>query len=328
MSCCIFYRWYDYISPLFMSDSVLNNDHSDSSIKRGELVSVIIPVYNRLELLPRTLRSVLNQTHKNLEIIIVDDGSVEDVKKMLDRFNDDRIYYIKHNINKGVAVSWNTGIKSARGKYLTFLGSDDEWFESKVEKQIIDLSERGNEYRVSYCLSEIYSDVELRVLEQRTFDLEGNILHQLLCGCVIGLNSLMISREDVIRVGEFDERLKMHSDWDYLIRLASRYYFSCVREILNRDHWHKCAQITKNSTLVPEFNWIIYENNRALFEADRKAKGAFFLKLAFYEGLRGKKLEAVKSIVRSITADPFRADPYFAFILLVTNRIQKPRILE
>jgi glycosyltransferase involved in cell wall biosynthesis len=311
-----------------MSSSTLNNDLSDSCIIDGELVSVIIPVYNRLELLPRTLKSVLNQTHKNLEIVVVDDGSVDEVKRMLDGFDDDRIHYIRHDLNKGVAAAWNTGIKSARGKYLTFLGSDDEWLESKVEKQIINLSGPGKEHRVSYCLSEIYSDVESRVLEQRTFDLEGNILHHVLCGCVIGLNSLMISREDVLKVGEFDERLGMHSDWDFLIRLASRYDFSCVREILNRDHWHKCAQITKNSASVPEFNWIIYENNRALFEADRKAKGAFFQQLAFYEGLRGGKLEAVKSIVRSISADPFRMNPYFAFILLVTNRIKKPRILE
>jgi len=311
-----------------MSDSILQNDRSSSCMIGNDMVSVIIPVFNRLELLPRTLKSVLNQTHKNLEIIVVDDGSVEEVQKTLNGFNDDRIYYVRHNKNKGVAAAWNTGIKSARGQYLTFLGSDDEWFESKLEKQIINLNERGNEHRVCYCLSEIYSDVESMVLEQRTFDLEGDILHQLLCGCVIGLNSLMVSRDDVLKIGEFDERLRMHSDWDFLIRLASRYHFSCVREILNRDHWHKHTQITKNSTLVPEFNWIIYENNRALFEADRKAKAAFFLKLAFYEGLRGGKLEAVKSLVKSTSADPFRIDPYFAFILLVTNRIQKPRILE
>ena len=308
-----------------MSDS---SPDIDSCKFSTELVSVIIPVYNRLELLPRTLKSALNQTYRNLEIIVVDDGSSEDVKDELDKMKDSRIYYIRHNLNKGVAAAWNTGIKAARGRYITFLGSDDEWFESKVEKQIINLSERGKEYRVSYCLSEIYSDSESRVLERRTFNLEGNILHQLLCGCVIGLNSLMISREDVLKVGEFDERLKMHSDWDFLIRLSSHYEFSCVREILNRDHWHEHAQITKNCSLVPEFNWIIYENNRALFQEDREARGIFFSNLAFYEGFRGSKKEAVKSLVRSISANPFRLDPYMKFVLLATNRLQKPRILH
>jgi len=281
-----------------------------------------------LELLPRTLKSVLNQTYRNLEIIIVDDGSSVDVRNELDKIDDGRIYYLRHNINKGVAAAWNTGINAARGRYITFLGSDDEWFESKVEKQIVNLGERGKEYRVSYCLSEIYSDSESRVLEQRTFDLEGNILHQLLCGCIIGLNSLMILREDVLKVGEFDERLRMHSDWDFLIRLSSHYYFSCVRENLNRDHWHELAQITKNCHRVPEYNRIIYERNRALFDADRKARGIFFSNLAFYEGFSGRKKEAMKSIVKSVSANPFISDPYIKFLLLATNRLQKPKILR
>ena len=310
-----------------MSDSILDINRSNSYEARSALVSVIIPVYNRLELLPRTLKSVLNQTHGNLEIIIIDDGSSEDIKSVLDKIKDNRIHYIRHNINKGVAAAWNTGVNAAHGKYITFLGSDDEWFERNIEKQIINLSERGKEYRVSYCLSEIYLDSESRILEQRTFDLEGNILHQLLCSCVIGMNSLMVLREDVLRVGEFDERLRMHEDWDFLIRLASHYRFSCVREILNRDHWHKLDQLTKNYCLVPEFDRIIYERNRTLFDADRKANAIFLSVLAFYEGYCGKKKEAVKLLVKSIAMNPFGSDPYIKLVLLATNKLGDPGII-
>ncbi|MDD1756877.1 MAG: glycosyltransferase family 2 protein [Methanomassiliicoccales archaeon] len=309
-----------------MSNSGLEIDSPDSFGTGGELVSVIIPVFNRLELLPRTLRSVLTQTYTNLEIIIVDDGSSQNVKDELDKMDDDRIHYIRHEINKGVAAAWNTGIKAASGRYITFLGSDDEWFESKVEKQILALRNRGKEYGVTYCLSEIYSDIESRVLERRAFDLEGNVLHQLLSGCVIGLNSLMLSREDALKVGEFDERLRMHSDWDFLIRLSSRYRFSCVMEVLNRDHWHEFDQITKSFRMSPEYDMIIYERNRALFEADGKARAVFFSNLAFYEGLRGKKKEAFKSIARSLLANPFTSDPYIKLVLLVTNKLEAPRI--
>ncbi len=292
------------------------------------MISVVITVYNRLELLPRTMRSVLNQTYGNLEIIVVDDGSSEDVKSVLDKIDDNRICYIRHNMNRGVAAARNTAIKAAHGKYVTFLDSDDEWSEKKIERQIVDLSEHGTEKRVSYCLSEIYLDSESKVLKQRTFSLEGDILHQLLCGCVIGLNSIMLPREFMPEVGEFDERLKMHSDWEFLIRLSSHFRFSCVREILNRDHWHELPQITKTYSLAPIYDQMIYDRNRALFEADKEANGNFFLNLAFYAGVSGKKKEAVKLIARSISINPITRKPYLALALLATNRLKKPTIIR
>ena len=94
--------------------------------ENAPLVSIIVPVYNRKDLLPRTLASVINQTYKNLEIIVVDDGSSDDIKSVVDSFNDARIKYVRHTENKGLPSARNTGLKTASGDFIAFLDSDDE----------------------------------------------------------------------------------------------------------------------------------------------------------------------------------------------------------
>ena len=99
-------------------------------------VSVIIPTYNRAKLIKRSILSVLNQTYQNFEIIVVDDGSADDTKSVVESFNNPKIRYIRHDINKGQSAARNTGIKNAKGKYIAFQDSDDEWLPEKLEKQM------------------------------------------------------------------------------------------------------------------------------------------------------------------------------------------------
>jgi len=99
-------------------------------------VSVIIPTYNREQLLKRAIQSVLNQTFRDFEIIVVDDGSTDNTKEIIDSFTSDKIKYIYESNSGGAARPKNTGIKNAQGKYIAVLDSDDEWLPQKLEKQI------------------------------------------------------------------------------------------------------------------------------------------------------------------------------------------------
>ncbi|MFX1500545.1 MAG: glycosyltransferase family 2 protein [Promethearchaeota archaeon] len=103
---------------------------------RDKLISVIIPTYNRANLIEFAIKSVLNQSYKNIELIIVDDGSTDSTKKIIDSFKDHRIKYIKQKHSGLPAVARNTGLKNARGEFIAFLDSDDIWFPQKLEKQI------------------------------------------------------------------------------------------------------------------------------------------------------------------------------------------------
>ena len=102
-------------------------------------VSVIIPEYNRSKLLSLAIESALNQTYQDLEIIVIDDGSTDNTKEVVEGFikQDSRVKYIQHENNKGASAARNTGIMSAKGEYIAFLDSDCQWMPEKIEKKFI-----------------------------------------------------------------------------------------------------------------------------------------------------------------------------------------------
>ena len=100
-------------------------------------VSVVIPTYNRAELLKRAIESVLGQTYQDFELIVVDDASMDNTEEMMKDFSDERIRYIRLKQNSGTsAVPRNTGIKSAKGEYIACHDDDSEWLPQKLEKQV------------------------------------------------------------------------------------------------------------------------------------------------------------------------------------------------
>jgi glycosyltransferase involved in cell wall biosynthesis len=306
----------------------------ESSAAKGKLVSVIIPFYNRLELLPRALKSVIDQTYGELEIIVVDDASSVSPEEVLVHFSDPRVVYIRHEKNQGVSAARNTGIKAARGDYIAFLDSDDEWLLTKTEKQLSQLRSNESEHKVAYCLSEVVSDESDTIIEVNSFQGGGNILHQVLIGSggsqgwtglVILVNEIMIAKSDLMDVGVFDERYRMHEDWEFMIRLAEKFQFVCVKEVLVRNHKHRLGHIGDQFQRIPEIRHLMFDAHRDLYIADKRASAAFFSELAYYEGINGTKGRALLSLMRSVAFQPFRRDPYAKIMLLLTNRFRKPR---
>lgn len=111
-------------------------------------VSIIIPVYNSAKYIKQCIDSVINQTYKNIEIIIVDDNSIDESIEIIKKIKDKRIKLISIKKNKGVANARNTGIKNAIGDYICFLDSDDYWNKDKIEKQVNFIEE--NNYTFIY----------------------------------------------------------------------------------------------------------------------------------------------------------------------------------
>jgi glycosyltransferase involved in cell wall biosynthesis len=289
------------------------------------LVSVVVPYYNRLGLLPRAVTSILNQTYRNLELIVVDDASIEDPQETLKSFSDPRMVYLRHEQNRGVSAARNTGIAAAHGDFVCFLDSDDEWALDKTEKQM-DLMLRGRDRKVVYCFSDVFSDKSGSRVLTKSFDKEGDILHVILSGdgSSILVNELMIARSDLIKTGCFDERFRMHEDWDLIIRLASSYKFACVKEVLVHNHKHDLGHLGFRFADVPRTRRMMLEVRRTLFENDREALARFYEDLAYYDGLNGQKINAMGSLFRSIASKPLRMAPYLKAVLLLTNRLDEP----
>ena len=121
-----------------------------------EKVSIIIPTYNREKSISKSIKSVLNQTYNDLEVIVVDDGSTDNTEKIIKGIKDTRIKYIKLDKNKGACYARNVGIKKATGKYIAFNDSDDIFHKTKIEKQVMYLKKCNSD--LNFCKMKIHLD--------------------------------------------------------------------------------------------------------------------------------------------------------------------------
>jgi len=186
------------------------------------LVTVIIPTYKRASLVLRAIRSVQNQTYKNLEIIVVDDASPDDTEEVVKSFADTRVRYIRHERNRGLAAAGrNTGIRAAHGKYIAFLDDDDQWRDTMVEKQLESIKTND----AVLCAARMDSGG----IKRHT----GTVvtLTDLRKGSDFDPSSLM-AKTTVLRECTFDEQLRHGEDWDLFIRIAEKYAIGYVEEPL------------------------------------------------------------------------------------------------
>ena len=178
------------------------------------LVSVVVPTRNRTVLLARAIRSVRAQTYSNLEIIVVDDASDDDVQSVVESFGDPRIRYIRHSINRGGSGARNTGIRAATGEFIAFLDDDDEWEPTKTAEQLQHL----RRYDAVLCTSD---EANLEAIARRhktVVDLEDLRRGRFTAG---GTGVLM-ARTTLLKDVLFDEALPCYQDWDVFIRIAQR----------------------------------------------------------------------------------------------------------
>jgi glycosyltransferase involved in cell wall biosynthesis len=200
-----------------------------------ELVSVIIPAYNRASTIIRAIDSVLNQTYKIFEIIIVDDGSLDNTKQLVESIKDKRMVYIKHPRNEGGAAARNTGIKVAKGQYIAFLDSDDEWLPEKIEKQLNLFRKLDNSFGVVY--TGFYVIKKNKIIKEFTPRKKMYVLNDLLMSNCIGtLSSVMVRVEYLNIIRGFDETFKSCQDWDLYIRLSKLCKFDFITGCLVKYH--------------------------------------------------------------------------------------------
>jgi glycosyltransferase involved in cell wall biosynthesis len=204
---------------------------------KEQLVTVIIPTYNRGDTLNRALQSTISQTYDNLEILVVDDGSTDGTEDIVRSFTDPRVRYIRHDCNRGPAAARNTGIRKSKGHYVAFLDSDDEWMKEKIAVQIAALMETGEKVIAgctgSYRIQEDYIETIRPPKNASWFKL-------ILMRCGLGPGStLMASRIAFETVGFFDEEFSRLEDWDWLIRYTEGCPFACVSTPLVRIYTGK-----------------------------------------------------------------------------------------
>jgi len=199
------------------------------------IVSVIIPTYNRPNLILRAIKSVLQQTFQDFEIIVVDDGTKERAENAVLSLHDDRIIYIKHEVNKGAPAARNTGLMHARGKYIALLDDDDECFPRRLELQVEALDQNSEVGLVfsSFELFEKNRAVDKLMTKPLT---PGSPKEEILRQNFVFNTTIMIRKSCLDGEQFFDESFPKNQEWDLVIRLMEKTKFLLIPEKLVRAY--------------------------------------------------------------------------------------------
>jgi glycosyltransferase involved in cell wall biosynthesis len=207
-------------------------------------VSVIVPTYNRAYILRDALKSALDQGHRQIEVVVVDDGSTDDTREVVEGLPDDRLRYISHGCNRGCSAAYNTGISAASGDLIAFLDSDDVWKTEYLERQVSFLLRHPE-------ASAVFSDTEIRdemanipsligvmsvfrrALQKYPVAPEYVLTKREMFMCLleevpIKPSALVIKKRVFDDVGEFDEGWPSGTDWDLFLRCAASVQFGYV----------------------------------------------------------------------------------------------------
>lgn len=199
------------------------------------LVSVIIPTYNRIRTLPVSINSVLNQTYRNLEVIVMDDGSEDGTEEYVKSIADKRVRYVKSKYNMGPSAARNRGAELARGEYIAFQDSDDEWLPDKLEKQMERMLS-DQELSLVYCEFGLYREGKLLMqIPSRNVPYEqkcGDLFSYLLLYPLISTQTIVVKRETFLSEKGFDETLKSYEDFEFTLRFSRKYRIGFVQESL------------------------------------------------------------------------------------------------
>ncbi len=214
-------------------------------------VSVIIPCYNGAKWIRDTINSVLNQTYQEFELIIVDDGSTDNLKKIIENYlSDERVRYIQHKKNRGIPAARNTGIKTSKGKYIAFLDQDDVWLKTKLEKQV-ELFKKDKDKKVGLIFTDVlYIGPDGKrfkvkwpnksVLEELPRQTRKETLMELFKENFIATSSVVVRKKECFgKLGLLNEDLYSGDDYEFWLRVAGNLKIKYVDKSLTKKRMHK-----------------------------------------------------------------------------------------
>ena len=274
-------------------------------------VSVIIPTYNRCNMLEQAIQSVLNQTFQDFELLIVDDHSSDDTHKVVAAIDDARIKYIRHESNKGAAAARNTGIRNASCAYIAFLDDDDEWLPEKLGLQLALLESSPLEVGGVYTGYESVDSFSGKILHISRPGHTGNIYNTLLINnCIGSTSSLLLKRVCFDVAGCFDENLPNFEDWDLCIRIAKYFQFYCIPNPLYKYYVHN-VKLSNNPEELDKGIFIMLKRYGNYSIISRRIYSAHYLRIGVLYCFNSNLKNGWKSYIKAIKLYPFEIRNYF-----------------
>ena len=232
------------------------------------LVSIIMPTKNRLEMLKRSVSSVISQTYTLWELIVVLDGCTDDSEEYLKSIDDKRIRVVSLKKSYGASGARNRGIKLTKGELIAFLDDDDEWFSTKLAKQISKFDLNNDKIGLIYCWMNYY-DENKKLVYSHNPTVSGYVFDKMVTQQSIGgCPSIIIKKSIIDEIGLFDENLFRGNDGDYWRRITQKFHVQVVSECLVNVYVGHNDRISVNSVPNLKFALISFEKWLKVFHDD------------------------------------------------------------
>ncbi len=296
-------------------------------------VSVIIPTYNAAEYLSKAIESVLAQTFKDYELIVVDDGSTDDTEEVVRRFGD-RVKYLRQE-NRGPGAAKNLGIKNSRGSLIATLDADDRWFPHKLAVQFAYMKEHSEAALVyGNCstfdeqgiLTEAYDGIHRKVFS-------GDVFDKLILKNFIASITIMVRKSCLARVGLFPENFMISEDWHLWLRIAKEYPIGYIDEPLAMYRWQKKSLTWDYAKSYPyrlkvldeisELYRDYFKSSKALL---RRARSGLLMRYGYSLFNSGDYKNARNNFISSIRQNPIQLNSYLYLFGLLVPKILRLQI--
>jgi glycosyltransferase involved in cell wall biosynthesis len=299
-----------------------NRSKKPISIINTPKVSVILPTYNRAKQIENAVQSVLSQTYKNYELIVIDDGSTDSTEDVLRKFTDNNRFKYFKQVNQGASVARNFGLEKSKGELIAFQDSDDKWREDKLEKQVR-LIESQSEVGL------VYSDM-LRVLDNhKKYYLKSPtvMIHEVIDSNTndyqvfgMGMVTVLVKRSIVEKVGGFDTRLPRYIDLDWFVRIAKITKCAKINEPL--VEYHQSLGITSDPSKAARARQLLLEKHKNEIICNKKFYSMQLAKISTFYWKAGDKTKAQYYAKKSLNEFKFNMKVNFKLfiVIFVSNR--------
>ena len=275
-------------------------------------VSVILPCYNGTQWIADTVNSVLGQTYRNFELIVIDDGSTDNSKEIVSSYLcDERVRYI-YQENRGFSAAINRGIKESSGDLIGFIGQDDLWLHDKLELQVEYLNNHNDVDLVHSSFFVI--DPQGRIIGIRNVEIPNvsskrKFIEKLFLGNFIGFETVLVKRECFDKVGFFDERMVGFSDHDMWLRISGSFNtegYVNLPLVKKREHEFQLSKVRMEAVLKDEFIIVrkAIERYPFLKKLERKKLASLYYIWGTELLRKGKDKEAKQKFLKSIRCQP------------------------